>query len=285
MFRLFERLHMDKIINGKKGVYRVGKRLGGTVSYTLYQCQQEGTGVELILKIAKDTAKNGLLDREAFLLKDMYGQAEKLEADFAKASKGPTLLNYQLCFPAMIESFIVQDQGRRRVTVLGFNGIENLKTLVPISHITSRNHVRVDPKTSAWIMGKLLKALVFAHDQGIAVGYLTGDNILVEGRQHYVTLFDWTRATRYESGVPLKLASEEISLAAKEVVTALGGNPVTGTLPENDQLTDGRYATFLQRLASGEYSDAGDAHSDFYTLIRELWPHRAFYPFTTLPLI
>lgn len=269
-------------VAGPAGAYRVGKRLGSTDRYNLYLCQPEKADTPHILKVAAKRTANGILDREAFLLRDMREQAQALEVEYA--AKGGTIpLNYQLCFPNLVETFIGNDQEGRRISIINFNSVPNLQTMVPIGRIRTSDHVRVDPKTSAWMMGKLLKALVFAHDQRISVGFISGENILIERKEHYVTIFDWTKAKRYTGQVPKKVAAKEISQAAIEVIRALGGDPATGVLPEHEQLADDRYAVFLQRLARGAFSDAGAAHTEFYALIRELWP-REYYPFTTLPL-
>ncbi len=68
---------MDKILTltgGKKGPYRVSKKLGGTDKFTMYLCHKDGEEKCLILKIATKTAFNGLLDREAFILAARSGQ-------------------------------------------------------------------------------------------------------------------------------------------------------------------------------------------------------------------
>ncbi|MES2931229.1 MAG: hypothetical protein V4682_00840 [Patescibacteria group bacterium] len=270
-------------VKGASGTYRVSKRLGGTEKFTLYQCQQDGTEAMHILKIATEARFNGAIDREAFLLRDMRERAAALEAEYAAVKKGPELLNYGISFPILIETFIAKEQGRRRIMVMSFEGVTDITKLVPMSHITTRDRVYVDPRTSAWMLGKLLKLLIFAHDQGIVVGNLDGDNILVERDQHYVVLFDWTTAVRYDSGIPPDVVGKEIAHAAQAVLRALGANPKTGALPESDQLNEGGYQAHLLQLITGKSKDAAHAHADFYGLIRGLWP-RSYYPYTTNPL-
>lgn len=272
------------VLKGAKGTFEIGKLLGNTSTYNLYQCvQQSAPDRSLILKIATGVQYNGLLDREAFILRSLRTRTEELEVAYARVKKGPEMLNYQLCFPDIVDSFIAEGQGERRINVLRFEGVDDVGELVPIGHIASRDRVRVDPRTSAWMMGKLLKILDFLHGEGVSIRRVTDENILIERKQHYIVFFDWTNATQYPEAVPSDVAEEEISKAAHEVIIILGGDPVTGTLPPDTQLEDDRYAAMLHSLASGGYSDAGEAHAEFYKLIRALWP-RAYHPYTSYPL-
>jgi len=162
--------------------------------------------------------------------------------------------------------------------------VDGLSTLVPVGHITSRDCVRVDPKTSAWMLGKLLKLLVFLHSQNISLGpHVTGENILIERHEHYVIVFDLTGAVFHSEGIPQEIAREEISQAAREVIYVLGGDPDMGVLPKDEQDADGRYANYVLGLARGGECDAKEAHAKFYELVRSLWP-REYWPFTSHPL-
>ncbi|MEK7585511.1 MAG: hypothetical protein AAB455_03315 [Patescibacteria group bacterium] len=266
--------------------YRVGKPLGEAERFHLYECVLPDKTVS-ILKIAKTPDDNGALDREAFVLQLLQAEAVRLESKYAAVKSDPNdFLNYQLCFPNLVENLLADDQDGRRGNVVNFPQVQDdLGRLVPLSQLAEKARVRVDPKTSAWILGKLLKLLSFAHNQGISVGQLTGDNILIEQAQHYVTVFDWSQANSgHGSKVPPSIAREEISQVASAVILALGGDPETGWLPPDEQLIDDyQYAEFLHRLACGGEADANQAHEQFYGLIWSLWP-REFHPFTTYQL-
>lgn len=275
---------MSKIIVHGLRSYVVDQKLGGTDRFTLYRATSDTLpDQQFILKIATGVTHNGALDREAFLLRSMGEEATRLEEEFARVSHNAGPLNYQLCFPQLIETFIVNDQGGRRVVVMGFAITNELERLAPIAQIRTREHVRVDPMTSAWIMGKLLKILVFAHSQEIAVGNLSGENILIERDHHCVTIFDWSAASFHKGGLPHDVLREEIRKAAREVVLLLGGDPLTGKIPDDDQLKDGRYAEFLGGLARDGCIDARKAHSVFYEVVEALWG-RKFHPYTSYPL-
>ena len=272
-----------KVLNSPTHAYEILKQVGVTEGFNLYLCKSDERSY--ILKIAATIERNALLDREAFILNQMRNEAARLEEEYATVkSKPEEMLNYQLCFPDLVESFLAPSQGNRRVNILGFPAVDDLGTLVPIRHLTTRDRVRVDRKTSAWMMGKFLKILVFAHSQGIAIRRVTGDNILIERDEHYVAVFDWTAAEIHAEGISENVAREEISQGAKEIILALGRNPKTGEFPkDNEQDPDDRYAEHLCALACGSEHDAKQAHEHFYSLVRSLWP-REYWPFTAYNL-
>lgn len=271
------------IISPKGKNYSVGKALGETTEYSLYECTLE-SGQKCILKIATTVEKNHFLDREAYILDEMYKKAKLLEEEYAKVKEDEAMLNYQFCFPYIIESFIAIDQGNRRINILSFFEIaKDLSDLVPILHIVTRDKSRVDPKTSAWILGKLLKLIGFTHSLGIENGKLTGDNILINRERHIVAIFDWSQAIWHSERMPEATVAQEISQIAKEVVFALGGDPDTGDIPEDEQMGDDQYPIILKKLIKQEIKDADQAHKIFYELIRGLWP-RKFHPYTAYKL-
>lgn len=272
---------MGTLVRSPKGIqYEVGKLLGENEQYRLYATALFD-GRAAILKIVLAPEQNGSLDREAYILQTLREEATATEVEYAKTKTGDTFLNYQLCFPDLIESFISEEQQKRRINILCMSETsKKLGDLVPLAHLVSKEQVRIDPKTSAWILGKLLKLLVFAHSQDISVGLLTGDNILIHRENHYVTVFDWSQANLIGGGVPENTAAEEIAAVTRAVVIALGGYPETGMLLPDEQLEDGRYEDLLKQLLSREFAAAVDAHKHFYEVIRALWP-RVYYPFTT----
>jgi serine/threonine protein kinase len=255
------------------------KRIGSTEVFTLYECKLPDSSSG-ILKIATAKGNNGLLDREAYLLQVMKDEAQKMEEEYGKESGGKkTPLNNHFFFPNLVETFIASDQDNRRASVLNFPDIaKKLSELVPLSYLAS-DHLRVDPRTSAWILGKLLKLLVFTHQQDISLGEISSENILINKKNHFVCLFDWTKATIASGEISKKVATEEISLVTKEVINILGGSK-DGSLPPDEQLTDSRYEDYLKLLISGGESDAYEVHQKFYKLIRDLWP-RGYHQFTT----
>lgn len=259
----------------------LGEPLGGSERFTLYACTPEGVTAPHILKVVTAAEDNVLLDREAFLLHTMADVAEELEAK----NTGKHPYHYANFFPRLVGSFIPTGQDGRRVTVVGFpKKIDDLGQLAPVSALTRTDKVRLDPRSAAWIIGKSLKILYFAHSQGISVGLVTDNNILIERALHAVLFFDWTHATLHSSGrVETDVIAQEIAQVARIGITALGGDSATGALLPHEQLTDKRFEELLQEMLRGRITVTYEAYSRFYDLIWELWP-RGFHTFTTIPL-
>ena len=274
---------MTEIV-GETSSYRTIKKVAESIDYQLYLSTQVGTERQCLLQIASAVTHNGELQRVAFLLKELENQANQLEKEYEDVKTDPNvLLNYGLGFPELIEDFICPEQGGRQINILAFKNVDEINRMVPLSNITNRDQKRIDLRSSAWIMGKLLKMLAFTHNQGILVGLLTGNNVLIEPKEHYVVIFDWFFSEISSEMIPREAKREEISAAAKTVITALGGDLETGTFPDDSDEDSLLYTNYLLGLARGKESDAQKAHDEFYKLVDSLW-EREYYPFETKPL-
>lgn len=254
-----------------------------TDSYRLYLCKEKGTGKQYLLKIAVAMEDNAGLEREVYVLNLLARRAEELENAYSQEKADPeSFLNYQIGIPAVVDSFILDDEDPRRVTILTFTGVEDLDKITSLSIIIEENKLRVDPKTSAWIMGKALKMLVFAHGEDVAVGAVDANNILIVPEEHYVVIFDWSGAQFNSGPIAPETMQREITEAARAVIDLLGGDLGTNVFPNDwneDANTFNRYTKHLLSLARGNESSAERAHKLFYQLIRSLW-ERKFHEFT-----
>lgn len=274
-----------KLVVTGKLPYQVHKQLGETESYRLYQVTTEGVETPFVLKVAVDATSNGVLDREAYLLSRMRDHAVELEEEFCKLHPGK-YLNYQFAFPRVHESFVAAEQGGRRVLILEIEAINDLEKLVPLSMIRTRDCVRVDHKTAAWILGKSLKILAFAHDFSVSLGSISGDDIVVERDSHLVMFFDWSQASRISGGGNLSKDTVhlEMYMLAREIAMVLGGNPVTFTIPESVDDSDSQFQDFVLKLSRGGFATASIAHGAFYQMVEAMWG-RKYHPYTTHQLI
>jgi hypothetical protein len=257
--------------------YRVGRPMGRSEQFALYQSTL-ADGRPGIIKMASSAGDNPALDREAYILGLMAEEAARLDRE---AGDRPSF-NYQYFFPELADSFLHPRAGGARVNVLAFpSAIEQLVQLQPLARLADGGRTRVDPRTGAWILGKALKVLGFAHQLGVSNGRVVQENVLLETESHGLLLFDWTQATLHPGGqVPGDVARREIAQAARLTADFLGADPASGTLPASDQLTDRRFEEQIRRMAAGTWADAGAAHRAFYDLLAEIWP-RKFHPFTT----
>lgn len=273
---------MNDLIRSPTTTYLVKRALARGPTHNVYLVTDEKDDSWFMLKVSLDIPGNGRLDREALLLKDIEAEVSRLRSSEVPGSTGGAL-RYEKCFPRLRESFLFKEQGNRRVNIIEISDTESVSNLVPIEQWRTRERVRIDPKSSAWIMGRLLKVFTLTHSIGIGVGKIDGGNILVNPKQHRAIFFDWTEAHQYDKYVPPEKVGEEISQAAIQVFIALGGNLATGTLPPSGQLLDTQYAELLLEFMSGCERDPDKAALRFYKLVREMWVTE-FHPFTTIPI-
>lgn len=264
--------------------YRIGQLVAETETYRVYVCEDSATHQRFMLQIAAETAYNGGLERAAYILGELRHTAELFEAEYARQG-GTNGLGYERLFPSVVDSFVWEDQGRRRANILTFNEVGDIMSMVPLANVIKRDRLRVDLRTSAWIMGRLLKLLGLAHGEGITVRTLSGKNILLVPAQHFAIIFDWSSARTHQTKIPARECAADIASAAKAVFVALGGNPETGDYPYFDDGDDAgrRYIEFLWGLINHRISSAEQAHSRFYKLVNEIY-EKKFYQFTTQPL-
>ena len=280
---------MHEIDSGKHR-FRIIKFVGGAEAYMLYSCVQEGSDRELLLQIASKKEHNGTLDRLGFTLKELRRKADEAEAEYTEIKKDPNdFYNYHLGFPELIATFMhavgwpddrvnCSKRNPLRINILGFSNVDKVRDLKPLSKHLQVDRRRVDLRTSAWIFGKLLKLLDFAHGQQITVERLTPNNILIVPDQHYVIIFDWSKAKIHTGGIPAKTVRDEISECAKTIVIALGGNPETGIIPGSEEDGYVPYTNHLMHLVRNGGQNSRKTCNDFYEQINSLW-ERKFYPF------
>ncbi len=275
---------IEKITSPAGTSYVVSDILGENDVYTTYKCILSDERV-CFMKIAKSPACNGLLDREAYVLRSLASEAARIEEIYAEKNSGKPPLNYHICFPKLEETFVAVKQGGLRVNVVSFFELtDSITDLAPMAYITTREKMRVDPKTSAWMLGKMLKFLRFTHNMGISIGKLSGENILLQRANHLVAVYDWTDAVLVgETPLDEDSAREEIMQLAHAIFAVLGGDPITGTIPDDKQLPDSRFAEFLKHLADGKDCSAKNAHVAFYELIENMWGIK-YHPYTDYEL-
>ena len=274
---------IEQITSPTGATYVIGSVLGENEIYTTYKCTLPDKRI-CFLKMARSVACNGLLDREAYVLQSLKNEATRIEESYAEEKPDNPPLNYHICFPKLEETFLAEKQGGLRMNVLSFFELtDSITDLAPMAYISSREEMRVDPKTSAWMLGKTLKFLRFTQSVGISIGKLSGEKILLQRENHLIGIYDWTNAVMTEAPLDEDSAREEIVGIAQAAILALGGNPITGILPESEQLSDSRFATFLKQLADGKECSAKNAHITFYELIESMWGKK-YHPYTAYEL-
>lgn len=269
------------ILNHNSAQYRVGNRVAEAAKYRVYICEDAVTNEQYLLQIATEIEHNGGLDRAAFVLRELKHTSDLLEEEYAKQIEDQTL-NYDRLFPFVVNSFVSEEQGKRRVNILSLKDVGSLSEIVPLSNLRNRDGLRIDLPSSAWIMGRLLKLLGLAHSKGTAVRILSGSNILIGPQNHSLVVFDWSSVHTYQQVVPFENRADDIANAAQAVFAAIGGDLETLTYPYTAD-NEHQYIKYLSGLTKGQEGDAERAHTSFYELVDELFG-RGFRPFKSLPL-
>lgn len=265
------------IVVGNDHRYDLGPLVAQDERFDILTCSTIEDAPKHFLLVAATDGHNPIVDRWAFTLAELARHARRIEEEYAKVKKDPNaFLNFQLGFPRLVETF--PSPKKRRIMILAFENSEP-SAMVPIARMVRKDRLRVDLKTSVWMMGKLLKILAFAHQQGISVGTLGSGTILIDPDQHYVNIFDWSDA-RISPKLDDETRRSEIVSAAVAIVEALGGDADERFIHNSEGEEGERLIAHLWTLCDGVFRDADVAHGRFYQLVEKLWG-RKFYPFTT----
>ncbi len=267
------------LLDGTVGTYDVIDMLAATAAYRVYLARDITNDTHCLLQVAAKREVNGNLERAAFLLGRFKKAADIYDVEYAKTHERKHLHHDRL-YPAVVESFVSSEQGDRRVNIFNLTNVKNILAIVPLSSLRQKDRLRIDPETSAWIMGRLLKLLNFTHGEGVLNGALTARNVLLHPEQHFAVTLDWSVARVFPGVVPAEFAVSDIASAATAVFEAIGGDATTEAWPYEGHVS---YVSLLRRLMRGHESDASKAHDRFYELVREEYGNE-FHPFTTLPL-
>ncbi len=252
---------------GEQNEYQVKEIVAENSQYTLRRCI-DNTGRELLLQIAADASYNDQLSKNAWFLTKLISQSDKIQ-DSVEATDLRQYYNYYLGFPELCDSTILHDQGARLVNVIGFRNVHKLSSVIPLVKIWKHSK-GVDLPTSAWIIGKLLKIISFAHDCNIKIGDISGNNILIVPENHYVIIFNWGNSVIENGGIPAADVSNDIKTAAKLVLKTIIGNSDLRINETTNDESNSKYIGFVESLAEVGMSDARRAHQQFYELINSL---------------
>lgn len=260
--------------------YEIGPVVAENQRHRLRKCVELGTGREVMLQTAIDAAQNQYLSRNAWALTKLKSRA--LEIDALREAEGKRSLGYIYGFPELCSSDILPDQGFRQVNVIGFHNVDCLSKIVPLVKLW-KDSLRVDLQSSAWMLGKLLKLIAFAHDNNLEIVDISGNNVLIEPDKHYIIVFNWSDAVVHERGVPLKVAKQEIQKAANLIIRVIGDLQAAC-----ETRADSAYINYVQHLATGGESDVYNVHKTFYEIVDSLCSNPdstwkpGFHEFSTL---
>lgn len=250
---------------------------GGSINYHLCEDEKEQW---LILAIAKELELNVMIDRLGYIIQRLDESSQKFERLYAEQNGGgkDAKLHYDWLYPHMRESFKIPEQGNRRAMIIEFLDVDASK-LMPLSRIM-HDKQRVDLKTNAWMMGRMLKLLGFLHDSGLFTT-IRMDNFVIAPERHHLVLLNFQEAQFFPE-VSEAQRCVNIKQAAECAMQLLGAEYRDGSWIYPYGLEEGEeaYLELLQSMFQGVFTDAFLAHKKFYVTVHGLWG-RKYHPFTT----
>lgn len=255
--------------------YEVNDPVARNPSSNFYICNDSNG--QYFLQISATKEGNHKIDRAAYILNEMKSVSDLLEERFQIKYPGATL-GYDLLFPIVKDSFISCSQGGKMINILAVRDIDRLIKMVPLSNIRKRDYRAIDLETSIWVMGRLLKLLILAHDQGISIK-IDSDNVIIEAESHRVVVLDWTVSEMSQYDVPGHIRKRNISNVAKLTLSALG----KGT-NFFDRYKGNSYVDFIECLTIPKCDDTKSVYEEFELAHRQIIESGVFYPFKTYPI-
>jgi serine/threonine protein kinase len=234
----------------------------------------DGPDARVVVKIAREVADNELVRNEASVL--------------ARLSAAPS--RHRKHLPVLLDQLRAEDRRGvvlREVLALDLTTVrERLPNGVPAEH-------------AVWILSRLLSVLGFAHSLGIVHGNVEPAHVLVSPPDHNVFLIDWSYAAvepaktgeRFrtvnevysapevaERGEPTPAA--DLYSAGRTMVYLLGGNPVSGWLPDTVPARLTRLISFLTLPSvRGRAQDAWEMHRELEAARTDLFGPKQFREF------
>ena len=244
----------------------VGQLIGESPRLRVYLGSLD-SGQHVIVKVAKNFYDGNILAEEAgkFKLLSAFGkQVSELEKSQGKAES-----HYDWLFASLLSSFMEPTQGDRRISVFTMPDIE-LDQLTPLAKLYSE--VKIDARTSAWILGRLLKfygffeLLAASEDSPFAQYpiFLPGDYLIGPG-SHRLIYYNFS--------------GDMADAVAHDFVQVVSKFVLDWTVVSDENLLDKEYWCFVEKLSVSGSKSFEEAHKDLYGLIRRLWGIQ-YYPFT-----
>lgn len=278
-------------ITTKKHTYRINRKDGSDALCDWFVGDYDGAQASLNLKVVRNPINNSFVAHESKMIRLLTG------AD--------TDTTYHPYVPQLIESFSYRAGGVNRSA----NAFVPEPGLVNLAMVrTARGNIH--PLDMAWMWRRLLVALGYAHSNDVIHGAVTPNSIYIQPEYHGVVLDDWYWAVVkdgsefpiitsvpigykdwYPSEVVAKLPPSfgtDIAMAAKSMVWLMGGDIVTGRLPNT--VPKPIYAFFKGCMQHNQHARPQSAWyllKEFDELLERLgapYYPRKFRPFT-VPLI
>lgn len=257
---------------------KIVKLVGEAENFRLYTGKRGNETV--LVKVAKTIDDNQLLAMEAGRANEMKEFNTQLE-DFDKKNDRESPA-FGLLFAELLYSFTESTQGDRRINVFRINGVE-ADNLIPLTKVAYQTII--DPRTSVWIIGRFFKLYFFYE---LMADFLTGldhpdhekvnphypvfnpDDYFIDIAGHHLIYFGFSPTFEGASANPY------IKDITRFMLDWLHEDCDKDT---DDYINSVKYIEQLWYFRDHNISTARCAHTELYSLVRELWGIE-FYPFT-----
>ncbi|SDT79084.1 molecular chaperone DnaJ [Actinoplanes derwentensis] len=247
------------VLQGRRRCYRMDRV---QASGDLAELYVDG---DVLVKVPRDPADNDLMETEATALRRLWSEGDPKFRPYA---------------PRLIESFVVEDQQRRRRRV---NVLARQAGMISLAEVGRASR---DPRDVAWMWRRLLTALGWAHRAGVTHGAVLEEHVLIHPEQHGLVLVDWC----YAGHRPAAIVKARVSDYPPEVRNDRLAGPATDIYMATGlmaRLIGPRMPAEMRRFAAGCMYDAPrmrpqDAWAllgEFDELINRLYGPRKFRPF------
>ncbi|MBB2942737.1 serine/threonine protein kinase [Actinoplanes lutulentus] len=231
-----------KTLRTKTATYRVGPVFA---SGDIAEIYADGRA---LLKIPRDPADNDLMEAEATALQDLQDRGDPRFRAYA---------------PQLIESFIHEDQAKRRRRI---NVLERQRGMLRLDQAG-----QISIEDGIWIWRRLLIGLGWAHRAGITHGAVLESHILIHPERRGLVLLDWC----YAGNRPRAIVSASKAVYPPEVLHERTASPATDIYMATGLMTrvigPSRLPEPLRRFAAGCcYSAPRMRPQDAWALLGEL---------------
>lgn len=233
-------------------------------------------GKDYLLKISRVDGGDKLLDNE-----------QKTLTALLSKSVGDSYSRY---LPTIAESFLAKDKIQKRINV--FVKEEGFYTLEEIH----AQHPKLDGRHLAWLFKRLLTIVGFVGKSGFVHGAILPTHVMVNPDTHGIQLIGWghsvpvraaikTISAKFKGWYPTEVlkkrdvySNTDLFMAAKCIVYAAGGDPITGSLPNDLPLKMRNFfKSCLLDSQTMRPDDAWTVLDDFEEILKQVYGKPKFH--------